>query len=137
MSGKLIGGIDHIGIAVRSLEERVPFYRDVLGLGEPEIEEVAEQKVRVAMFHTGAGKVELLEPTSPESPIAKFMDKNGEGIHHVALGTGDITASIGAVEAAGLRMIDSVPREGAGGAQIAFVHPKSSGGVLLEFCRRG
>ncbi|TVR66874.1 MAG: methylmalonyl-CoA epimerase [Spirochaetaceae bacterium] len=133
----MIRGIDHIGIAVRSLDERVPFYRDTLGLGEPEIEEVPEQKVRVAMFHTGAGRLELLEPTSPESPIAKFMEKNGEGIHHLALGTEDITGSIGAVEGAGLRMIDSVPREGAGGAQIAFVHPKSSGGVLLEFCRRG
>lgn len=132
----MINGIDHIGIAVRSLEERIPFYRDVLSLGEPELEEVPEQKVRVAMFHTGAGRVELLEPTSPESPIARFMEKNGEGIHHVALATGDVTAGIAAVEQSGLRMIDSTPREGAGGAQIAFVHPKSSGGVLLEFCWR-
>lgn len=132
----MINGIDHIGIAVRSLEERIPFYRDVLALGAPEIEEVPEQKVRVAMFHTGAGRLELLEPTDPESPIAKFMEKNGEGIHHVALGTTDIEGSIHAVEETGLRMIDSVPREGAEGARIAFVHPKSSGGVLLEFCRR-
>ena len=132
----MINGIDHIGIAVRSLEERIPFYRDVLALGAPEIEEVPEQKVRVAMFHTGAGRLELLEPTDPESPIAKFMEKNGEGIHHVALGTTDIEGSIHAVEESGLRMIDSVPREGAEGARIAFVHPKSSGGVLLEFCRR-
>lgn len=132
----MIHGIDHIGIAVRSLEERIPFYRDVVGLGEPELEEVADQKVRVAMFLTGAGRIELLEPTGPESPIAKFIEKNGEGIHHLALGTGDIERSIEAVEGSGLRMIDSVPRDGAGGAQIAFVHPKSSGGVLLEFCRR-
>lgn len=132
----MINGIDHIGIAVRSLEERIPFYRDVLALGAPEIEDVPEQKVRVAMFHTGAGRLELLEPTDPESPIAKFMEKNGEGIHHVALGTTDIEGSIHAVEETGLRMIDSVPREGAEGARIAFVHPKSSGGVLLEFCRR-
>ena len=132
----MVHGIDHAGIAVRSLEERIPFYRDVLGLGEPEIEEVPAQKVRVAMFQTGAGRIELLEPTSPESPIAKFIEKNGEGIHHLALGTEDINGAIQAVEAPGLRMIDSVPREGAGGARIAFVHPKSSGGVLLEFCRR-
>jgi methylmalonyl-CoA/ethylmalonyl-CoA epimerase len=132
----MIQGIDHIGIAVRSLDERIPFYRDVLALGEPEIEVVAEQKVRVAMFRTGAGRLELLEPTGPDSPIAKFIEKNGEGIHHLALGTDDIGGSIAAVEGAGLRMIDSTPREGAEGAQIAFVHPKSSGGVLLEFCRR-
>ncbi len=132
----MITGIDHVGIAVRSLDERVPFYRDVLAMGEPELEEVPEQKVRVAMFRTGAGRIELLEPTDPESPIAKFIEKNGEGIHHLALGTGEITAGIAAVETAGLRMIDSTPRDGAEGAQIAFVHPKSTGGVLLEFCRR-
>ncbi len=132
----MITGIDHVGIAVRSLDERVPFYRDVLAMGEPELEEVPEQKVRVAMFRTGAGRIELLEPTDPESPIAKFIEKNGEGIHHLALGTGEINAGIAAVETAGLRMIDSTPRDGAEGAQIAFVHPKSTGGVLLEFCRR-
>ena len=132
----IVNGVDHIGIAVRSLEERIPFYRDVLALGEPEIEEVPDQNVRVAMFHTGTSRLELLEPTSPESPIAKFIEKNGEGIHHLALGTSGINGSIDAVENAGLRMIDSQPRQGAGGAQIAFVHPKSSGGVLLEFCQR-
>lgn len=129
-------GVDHIGIAVRSLEERIPFYRDALALGEPEIEEIPDQKVRVAVFRTGASRLELLEPTSPESPIAKVMEKHGQAIHHLALCTSSVADSIAAVENAALRMIDSQPRQGAGGAQIAFVHPKSSGGVLLEFCQR-
>lgn len=131
----MINGINHLGIAVRSLDERIPFYRDVLAMGEPEIEIVPEQKVRVAIFPTEAGRIELLEPTSAESPIARFIEKNGEGIHHVALGSTDINGEISAVESAGLRMIDSAPREGAGGSRIAFVHPKSTGGVLLEFCQ--
>jgi len=132
----MINGIDHIGIAVSSLGERVPFYRDVLGLGEPEIEEVPDQGVRTAVFVTGSGRIELLEATSDDSPIARFLEKNGEGIHHVALGSADIAVEIAAVSDAGLRMIDMEPRDGAGGARIAFVHPKSSGGVLLEFCSR-
>ncbi len=132
----MIQGIDHIGIAVRSLEERIPFYRDVLGMTGMVIEEVPEQKVRVAMFPTAAGRIELLEPTDPESPIAKFIEKNGEGIHHLALGSSDLTEEIAAVNDAGLRMIDQSPREGAEGALIAFAHPKSTGSVLLEFCTR-
>lgn len=132
----MIDGIDHIGIAVKSLEDRIPFYRDVLAMGEPEIEEVPEQKVRTAIFHTNHGRVELLEPTADDSPIAKFLERNGEGIHHLALGTADITGAITAVNSANLRMIDSSPRGGAGGAKIAFAHPKSTGGVLLEFCQR-
>ncbi|MDA3948743.1 MAG: methylmalonyl-CoA epimerase [Spirochaeta sp.] len=133
--------IDHIGIAVRSLEERIPFYRDVLGLGEPEIETVADQKVRTAVFFVGAdtdrgGRLELLEATDPESPIAKYIEKNGEGIHHIALRTPDLEGAIAGVLDGELRMIDEKPRGGAGGAEIAFVHPKSTGGVLLEFCRR-
>ncbi len=132
----MITGIDHIGIAVESLETRIPFYRDVLGMGEPEIEEVAEQKVRVAVFYTPHGRIELLEPTSPESPVAAFLEKKGEGIHHLALGSDAIEAQIAGVQEAGLRMIDATPRDGAGSAKIAFVHPKSTGSVLLEFCRR-
>jgi methylmalonyl-CoA/ethylmalonyl-CoA epimerase len=128
--------IDHIGIAVRSLEERIPFYRDILGLGEPEIETVDDQKVRTAIFFAGEGRLELLEATDPESPIAKYIEKNGEGIHHIALRTPDIEGAIAGVLDADLRMIDSKPRGGAGGAEIAFVHPKSTGGVLLEFCWR-
>lgn len=132
----MIHGIDHIGIAVRSLDERIPFYRDVLGMGEPELESVPDQRVRVAMFATSAGRIELLEPTDDESPIARFIEKNGEGIHHLALGSDDVRGTIDAVESAGLRMIDSTPRAGAGDAEIAFAHPKATGGVLLEFCRR-
>ncbi|MFP4152968.1 MAG: methylmalonyl-CoA epimerase [Alkalispirochaeta sp.] len=128
--------IDHIGIAVRSLEERIPFYRDILGLGEPELETVGDQKVRTAIFVAGEGRLELLEATDPESPIAKYIEKNGEGIHHIALRTSDLKDAIAGVLDAELRMIDEKPRAGAGGAEIAFVHPKSTGGVLLEFCRR-
>jgi methylmalonyl-CoA/ethylmalonyl-CoA epimerase len=148
MEDTMIELIDHIGIAVRSLEERIPFYRDVIGLGEPEIETVKDQKVRTAVFFVGAGasagdsgidrrgRIELLEATDPESPIAKFIEKNGEGIHHIALRTSGLEDAIADVLDAELRMIDSKPRSGAGGAEIAFVHPKSTGGVLLEFCRR-
>lgn len=132
----MIKGIDHIGIAVESLEERIPFYRDVLAMGEPKVEEVPEQKVRVAMFPTPHGRIELLEPTDPESSIAKFIEKNGEGIHHLALGSDGLQTEIDAVMNAGLRMIDQKPRNGAEGAHIAFAHPKSTGGVLLEFCTR-
>lgn len=132
----MINGIDHIGIAVRSLEERIPFYRDILGMHEMEIEEVPDQQVRVAMFPTAHGRIELLEPTSPESPIARFLEKQGEGIHHIALGTDDVAGGLTAVLEAGLRTIDAEPREGAGGARIGFVHPKATGGVLLEFCSR-
>jgi len=140
--------IDHIGIAVRSLEERIPFYREVLGLGEPEIETVEDQKVRTAVFFVGGsgstgdsgvdprGRLELLEATDPESPIAKYIEKNGEGIHHIALRTPDLEGAIAGVLDAELRMIDEKPRGGAGGAEIAFVHPKTTGGVLMEFCRR-
>lgn len=132
----MIDGIDHVGIAVRSLEERIPFYRDVLKLGEPEIEEVIDQKVRTAIFHTGGSRVELLEPLEDSGPIASFMDKHGEGIHHLALKSRGIDGDIAAVMDSGHRMIDPVPRDGAGGAAIAFVHPKSTGSVLLELCQR-
>lgn len=137
----MIDGIDHIGIAVRSLDERIPFYRDVLGLGEPEIESVPDQRVRTAVFHTGGSRLELLEPLDGEGPIARFLEKRGEGIHHLALRSaaapgGGIEAAIAAVLEADLRMIDTAPRDGAGGARIAFVHPASTGGVLLEFCER-
>ncbi len=132
----MINGIDHIGIAVKSLEERIPFYRDVLGLGEPEVEEVADQQVRTAIFDTGAGRVELLEPINGAGPIAAFLERSGEGIHHLALKSEEIEQDISAVLSADLRMIDSQPRSGAGGARIAFVHPKSTGSILLELCQR-
>ena len=127
--------IDHIGIAVKSLDDAVPFYRDNLGMAFAGIEEVAEQKVRVAMLQVGESKIELLEPTSEDSPIARFVEKNGAGIHHIAYEVADIEAAIAKLLAGGVRMIDEKPRRGAHGTRIAFIHPKSSNGVLTELCQ--
>ncbi|MBI1921470.1 MAG: methylmalonyl-CoA epimerase [Geobacter sp.] len=129
--------INHIGIAVNSLDESIPFYRDSLGMTFLGWEEVTEQKVKVAFLQVGESKIELLEPTSPESPIAKFLEKNGPGIHHIAYEVADIETAIKKLEFEGLRMIDAAPRNGAHGAKIAFLHPKSSGGVLTELCQSG
>lgn len=129
--------INHIGIAVKSLDETVPFYRDNLGMQFMGIEDVAEQKVRVAMLQIGESKIELLEPTSEDSPVAKFIEKNGAGIHHVAYEVADIETAIAKLIAEGIRMIDEKPRCGAHGTSIAFVHPKSSNGVLSELCQAG
>jgi len=126
--------INHIGVAVASLEEALPFYRDQLGMTYHGSEEVASQKVKVAFLAIGESKIELLEPTSPESPVAKFLEKNGPGVHHIAYSVPDIEAAIAQLVAGGARMIDAVPRPGAHGARIAFIHPKSSGGVLTEIC---
>lgn len=132
----MIQGIDHIGIAVHSLAERIPFYQEVLGLSEVIIEEVPEQRVNVAMFPTPHGRIELLEPTDAESPIARFLEKHGEGIHHLALGTDNTARELKGVRDHLLPTIDEHPRPGAHGAQIGFVHPRATGGVLLEFCQR-
>src|SRR5450631_1342737 len=129
--------INHIGIAVTSLDDALPFYRDNLGMEYLGIEEVAEQKVRVAMLQVGESKIELLEPTSTDSPVAKFIEKNGPGIHHLAYEVNDIEATIAKLMADGARMIDENPRNGAHGTRIAFVHPKSSNGVLTELCQCG
>jgi methylmalonyl-CoA/ethylmalonyl-CoA epimerase len=129
--------INHIGIAVKSLDDTIPFYRDNLGMAFVGIEEVAEQKVRVAMLEIGESKIELLEPTSEDSPVAKFIEKNGAGIHHVAYQVEDINAAIARLLGEGVRMIDEKPRCGAHGTSIAFVHPKSSNGVLTELCQPG
>lgn len=129
--------INHIGIAVKSLEESLPFYRDNLGMAFAGIEEVAEQKVKVAMLEIGEAKIELLEPTSEDSPIAKFLEKNGTGVHHLAYEVDDCAAAIAKMVADGARMIDATPRNGAHGTKIAFVHPKSSNGVLTELCQSG
>ncbi len=129
--------INHIGIAVQSLDATLPFYRDVLRMPFAGIEEVAEQKVRVAMLGVGESKIELLEPTSDDSPVAKFLEKNGQGIHHIAYEVDDIEASIASLIADGARMIDETPRNGAHGTRIAFIHPKSSNGVLTELCQSG
>ena len=126
--------INHIGVAVNSIEEALPFYRDSLGMTFSGTEEVPSQKVKVAFLSIGESKIELLEPTSPESPVAKFLEKNGPGVHHVAYGVPDVAAAIAQLTASGTRMIDTAPRDGAHGARIAFIHPKSSGGVLTEIC---
>ncbi|MBS4215757.1 methylmalonyl-CoA epimerase [Neobacillus rhizophilus] len=132
----MIKKIDHIGIAVKSLEATLPFYTEVLKLPLLKIEEVASQKVKVAFLQAGETKLELLEPTSEESTIASFIEKRGEGIHHVALGVESIEARIAEMKEQGIRMIDEVPRPGAGGADIAFMHPKSASGVLFELCEK-
>jgi methylmalonyl-CoA/ethylmalonyl-CoA epimerase len=132
----VIKKVDHIGIAVKSLEAALPFYTDVLGLPLLRIEEVDSQKVKVAFIQAGETKLELLEPVSSESAVAKFIEKRGEGIHHVALGVESIEARISEMKEKGIRMIDEEPRPGAGGAQIAFMHPKSASGVLVELCEK-
>jgi methylmalonyl-CoA epimerase len=127
--------VDHIGIAVAALEESLDFYRDSLGLAVHEIEEVPEQKVRVAMLPLGQTNIELLEPTSPDSPIAKFIEKKGPGIHHMAVAVDDIDATLAGLKARGVRLINEQPLTGAGGKRIAFVHPAATGGILLELCQ--
>lgn len=131
-------GLDHIGMAVHSLEESLPLYRDLLGLPLLYEEEVESDGVRVAVLDLGGeGHLELLEPTGPDTPVGKFVEKRGPGIHHLALGVKDCAAALTALKACGYRMLDETPRPGAGGKQIGFVHPKSTGGVLLEMCQRG
>ncbi|WP_305043746.1 methylmalonyl-CoA epimerase [Geoalkalibacter sp.] len=127
--------ISHIGIAVSSLEAAIPLYRDVLGMEFEGTEEVAEQRVKVAFFIAGESRVELLEATTADSPVAKFIEKNGEGIHHLAYEVDDLKAAIAALQAQGVRLIDTEPRRGAHGTSIAFLHPKATGGVLTELCQ--
>jgi methylmalonyl-CoA/ethylmalonyl-CoA epimerase len=127
--------IDHIGIAVNSIDEWIGFYKNVLGLEYTGSEEVAEQKVRVAFLTIGESRIELLEPTSEDSPISKFLEKRGGGIHHIAVKVSDIEAALKRHQDAGARLIDNEARTGAHGMKIAFVHPKSSGGVLMELCQ--
>src|SRR3954453_8135512 len=132
----VIKKVDHIGIAVRSLEETLPFYTDILQLELLGIEEVKSQKVKVAFIKAGETKLELLEPMSQDSAIAKYIEKRGQGIHHVALGVESIEERIHDLRTNGIRMIDDEPRMGAGGASIAFLHPKSTGNVLYELCEK-
>jgi methylmalonyl-CoA/ethylmalonyl-CoA epimerase len=126
--------INHIGIAVRSIDAQRPFYEGTLGAVLEGVEEVADQKVRVGFFRIGDVRLELLEPTDPSSTIATFLDKRGEGLHHVAFAVAGIEARIAELKQAGIRMIDEVPRPGAHDMRIAFVHPKSTFGVLTELC---
>ncbi|RLI81434.1 methylmalonyl-CoA epimerase [Archaeoglobales archaeon] len=128
----MINRFDHIGIAVKNLDEAIDLYKK-LGFELKEIEEVAEQKVRVAMLPVGESKIELLEATSEDSAIAKFIEKRGEGIHHLAVNVEDIEKALENAKSNGLKLIDEKPRIGAGGKKVAFVHPKSTKGVLLEF----
>ena len=130
-----ISHIEHLGIAVKSLDEAIPYYENILGMKCYSIEEVADQKVKTAFFKVGQTKLELLEPTSDESPIAKFIEKRGEGIHHLAFAVEDGVANALA-EMEGKGLIDKAPRKGAEGLNIAFIHPKSTHGVLTEFCEK-
>ena len=124
--------INHIGIAVSDIETAANFYTQVLGLTLGGVEEVIDQKVKVAFLQIGEVRLELIQPTSPESPVAKFLDKNGQGLHHIAYQVADVTAEVERVKAAGVKMVDETPRNGAHNTRIAFVHPKASGGVLTE-----
>ncbi len=129
-----VKSMNHLGVAVRSIDDHRDFYENTLGLKFEGFEDVASQKVRVAFFRAGDVRIELLEPTDPSSAVAKFLESRGEGLHHVAYTVEDIQSRIAELKAAGLRMIDETPRNGAHHMQIAFVHPKSSGGVLTELC---
>ncbi|MDL2320045.1 methylmalonyl-CoA epimerase [Alistipes sp. OttesenSCG-928-B03] len=129
-----VSKIEHIGIAVKSLDEAIPYWENVLGLKCYNIEEVADQKVKTAFFRVGDVKIELLEATSPESSIAGFIEKRGPGVHHVAFAVDNIEGALADAETAGVQLIDKAPRLGAEGLSIAFLHPKSTFGVLTELC---
>ena len=124
--------IHHLGIAVASLKDAVPIFTLLLGHGPDSEEVVEDQKVRVAVFRVGESRIELLEATAPESPVARFIGKGGQGIHHLTLSVGDLPAMLNKLAASGVRMIDREPRRGAGNERIAFLHPSSTAGVLIE-----
>jgi len=126
--------IEHIGIAVKNLEESIKYYEEVLGLKCYNIEEVKDQKVKTAFLKVGEVKIELLESTDPEGPIGKYIDKRGEGIHHIAFAVENIEDKLKYAEEKGIRLIDTTPRKGAEGLEIGFLHPKSTYGVLTELC---
>jgi len=126
--------IEHIGIAVKSLDKAIPFYEEILGLTCYSIEEVKDQKVKTAFFKIGQTKLELLEATDMDSPVAKFIEKRGEGVHHIAFSVQDINESLKNVGEKGVRLIDKESRKGAEGLDIGFLHPASTFGVLMEFC---
>ena len=128
--------VDHIGIATNQLDEALALWRDALGLAVESTEEVVEQGVRIAMLPVGETNIELLEPLSETSPVGKFLQKRGPGIHHVAIRVTDIRASLASLKAKGSRLIDEQPRKGAGGCLVAFVHPASANGVLLELVQQ-
>ncbi|MDR3350821.1 MAG: methylmalonyl-CoA epimerase [Prevotellaceae bacterium] len=129
--------IEHIGIAVKSLKEAIPFYEEVLGLKCYNVEEVVEQQVKTAFFMVGRTKIELLEPTGADSTVARFIEKRGEGVHHVAFAVEGLQPSLDELAGKGVQLLDRTPRRGAEGLQIAFLHPKSTLGVLTELCEQG
>ena len=126
--------VEHIGIAVKNLDESIKYYENILGLKCYAIEEVKDQKVKTAFFMVGQTKIELLESTEPDGPIGKFIEKKGEGMHHIAFATKNLAEKLEEIEAKGIQLIDKVPRKGAEGLNIAFLHPKSTNGVLTELC---
>ena len=128
--------IDHLGIAVNSIEDGKNFWMDALGLEFEGSETVEEQKVTTAFFPVGESEVELLESTAPDGPIAKFLEKKGQGIHHVAFRVDNLEAALAELKEKGIKLIDEKPRMGAGGAKIAFLHPKATNGILVELCER-
>lgn len=128
--------VDHIGIAVKSIEESLKFWEGTLGIKCTGVEEVAEQKVKTAFLPIQDTEVELLEGTAPDSPVSKFIEAKGEGIHHLAIRVDDLEAALAELKEKGVRLIDEKPRKGAGGALIAFIHPKATGGILLELSPR-
>jgi methylmalonyl-CoA epimerase len=132
----MIEKIDHIGVAVKSIDESMKVYTEILGLKVTGIETVEEQKVKTAFIPIGESEIELLESTSPDGPIAKFIEKRGEGIQHIALRVDNLKAKLEELKQNGVRLIDENPRLGAGGAKIAFIHPKDTKGVLIELCER-
>ncbi|WP_130808071.1 methylmalonyl-CoA epimerase [Senegalia massiliensis] len=132
----MVGKVDHIGIAVKDLEETLKFYTDVLGMDLQGTETVEEQKVKVAFLPIGDTEMELLESTDKDGPIAKYIEKKGQGVQHIAYRVDNIEKAIEEMKEKGIRMIDEKPRYGAGGAKIAFLHPKSTHGVLIELCQR-
>lgn len=134
---KPVKSISHIGIAVRSIAATRPFYEQTLGMPCTGEETVADQKVRVAFFQVGEVRIELLEATGPDSPVAKFIDKRGEGVHHIAYCVEDLASRLTGLKAAGVQLIDEQPRPGAHGTRIAFLHPKATHGVLTELCEPG
>ena len=129
--------IEHIGIAVKDLQASIALYEKLLGTPCYAIEEVPEQKVRTAFFKVGQTKIELLESTSPDGPIGKYLEKKGEGVHHLAFAVPDVAGALQEAQAAGFQPIDAQPRKGAEGLAIAFLHPKSTNGVLTELCSHG
>ncbi|MBE0571336.1 MAG: methylmalonyl-CoA epimerase [Ignavibacteriaceae bacterium] len=128
--------IEHIGIAVKNMNEVIKFYEEVLGLKCYAVEEVADQKVKTAFFQIGKTKIELLESTDPEGPIGKFIEKRGEGIHHIAYAAKDLESSLEELKSKSIKLIDEKPRKGAEGLHIAFLHPKATYGVLTELCEK-